>query len=131
MRLCVHAWQSARVCVCAPVSVYLVADAVAGLVGVVVPVHLAVGVGLGQRRGLLGQLLGQGRGRGAGGQRGGRGRGGRLVVGRLGAASADGTRERDRERDREREGLEEREDGPLWIGPRCSEAPTGVFDSVA
>lgn len=40
--------------------VYLVADAVAGLVRVVGPVHLVVGLRLWEGRGLLGQLLGQG-----------------------------------------------------------------------
>lgn len=48
----------------------LVADAVSGLVGVVGPVHLAVGLGLWQRRGLLGKLLSQRRRRGARRQRG-------------------------------------------------------------
>lgn len=66
---------------------YLVTDTVSRLVGVVGPVHLAVGLGLWQRRRLLGKLLGQRwRGR-AGRQRGRGGRWGRLMVGRLDAAS--------------------------------------------
>lgn len=61
-------------------TAHLVADAVAGLVGVVGPVHLAAGLGLRQHRGLLGELLSQGGGRGAGGERGGGGGRRRLVA---------------------------------------------------
>lgn len=68
------------------VTGYLVTDAVAGLIGVIGPVHLAAGLCLRQHRGLLGKFLSQSRGRGAGGKRGGRGRGRRLMVGRLDAA---------------------------------------------
>lgn len=66
---------------------YLVTDAVSGLVGVVGPVYLTVGLGLGQRWGLLGKFLSQCWWRGAGRQRGRGGRRGRLMVGWLDAAS--------------------------------------------
>lgn len=50
--------NQSRTRTCGPPA-YLVADAVARLIGVVGPVHLAVGVSFRQNRGLLGKLLGQ------------------------------------------------------------------------